>query len=58
MPTLPPALADLLTRSRVPWARLDAATIEAVAHEARAYGDEVLYRRAVRAMARRVTGCR
>ena len=49
----PPTLADLLSRPRVPWARMDAATIEAVAYEARLYGDAVLYRRAVAALRRR-----
>lgn len=49
----PPTLADILARPRVPWARMDTATIEAVAYEARLYGDEVLYRRAIRALRRR-----
>lgn len=48
----PPTLADILARPRVPWARMDAATIEAVAYEARLYGDAALYRRAIRALRR------
>jgi hypothetical protein len=57
---LPPYLAEMLTRPRVPWARFADATIEVIAAEARAHGDEALHRRAIAALARsrRVTGCR
>jgi hypothetical protein len=49
----PPTLPELLARPRIPWARLDTATIEAVAIEAAQYRDAVLYRRAVAALRRR-----
>lgn len=45
--------AALLARPRVPWSLFRTAEIEAVAQEARLYGDEELYRRARRALARR-----
>jgi hypothetical protein len=50
---LPPYLAEMLTRPRVPWHRFSDATIEVIAADAAAHGDEELYRRAVRALARR-----
>ena len=44
-------LPDALSMARVPWARIAAAghDLEEIADVSRAYGDEVLYRRAVAA---------
>lgn len=49
----PAAPADRLARPRVPWSLFSTTVIEAVAQEARLNGDEELYRRARRALARR-----